>query len=661
MQRRARSYCRVAAAVLACGLAAGLPAAPPIETYGQLPTLDHLRLSPAGDRLALISTDPGEKHVTVLRTADLGRVAQIGMGLKKLIEVQWAGTDHLVVVTEDTSLVAGLNLPHQRRWWRPVLIDLASGRISDLLNFDLEIRLPNGSRAIDAIADLPQPRIVRGRAQVFLPGYSAPPGENRFVVTMFKRGVGSGGAAPVVTGSVSTIGMMADSDGRVVAREDYDTETGQWSLWLRGSKGWKRSLNERAELDPPSMEGFGADERSVLVWKLEDGHERFRTVPIETGIPSAPIAAMDDTEVVRDPHRQLTLGGVDSGHLHMSYAFLDPTDQQRWERIERMFAGETVEWVSWSDDRAKAIVHVQGINNGDAFHLVDLASRRSAKIGDEFRGIRPEDYNEVRTLSYPAADGRMIPAFLVLPRGVPAQRLPLVVLVHGGPAAHDKPGFGWQAQAIASLGYAVLQPQYRGSDGFGRAHLEAGYGQWGRKMQTDLSDGLKGLAAEGLIDPARVCIVGDSYGGYAAMAGVTLQSGIYRCAIAVAGVSDLRRLMMQTGTDEGVRSLTTRYWRRFIGATRAGDPVFDAVSPARHADRLSAPLLLIHGDIDTVVQPEQSRIMQTAARRAGKTVQLVTLKGEDHNLSRGATRQKMLRAIADFLRANLPTNAGDAL
>jgi dipeptidyl aminopeptidase/acylaminoacyl peptidase len=320
-----------------------------------------------------------------------------------------------------------------------------------------------------------------------------------------------------------------------------------------------------------------------------------------------------------------------------------------------MFPGETVKWQSWSDDRTKVIAQVAGTRSGDAYLLVDLATGRSERIGDEYRGIRPEDFNEVRTLSYPAADGTVIPAFLTLPRGVPARHLPLVVMVHGGPAGHDKPGFDWQAQAVASLGYAVLQPQYRGSDGFGRAHLEAGYGQWGRKMQTDLSDGLNGLAAQGLIDPARVCIVGDSYGGYAAMAGVTLQSGIYRCAISVAGVSDLRRLMMQTGADEGVRSLTTRYWRRFFGATRAGDPVFNAISPARHADRLSAPLLLIHGDIDTVVQPEQSRIMRNAARRAGKTVQLVTLKGEDHNLSRGATRVEMLRAIAGFLRANLPT------
>lgn len=646
------------AAVLALflGLATPLAAAPPIESYGQLPTLDHLILSPNGDRLALISTDPQEKHVRVLRTADLGEVAQVGMGLKKIVGVQWAGPDTLLVITEDTSRIAGLDMLRDRRWWRPVQITLSTGKATELLNFDPGERLFNGARAIDAIANMPQPRIIRGRSQIFLPGYLAPPGDSRFVFTMFRRNAGVGGAMPDTVGTISTIGMMADANGRVVSREDYDTASGRWSLWLRGSKGWRRALDEQAPLDPPSMEGFGPDESSVLVSKLEDGRIRYRTVPIETGIPSPPIDGMDDTEVVRDEIRQITLAGVDSGHLRMRYTFLKPADQQRWTRIEAMFPGETVEWVSWSDDRAKSIVHVQGVQSGDAFLLIDLPSGRTSKIGDEYRGILPEDVNEVRTLSYPAADGRIIPAFLILPRGAPPRNLPLVVLAHGGPAAHDKPGFAWQAQAIASLGYAVLQPQYRGSDGFGREHLEAGYGQWGRKMQTDLSDGLKGLAEQGLIDLSRVCIVGDSYGGYAAMAGVTLQSGIYRCAIAVAGVSDLRRLMLQTSTDMGLRSLTTRYWRRFIGATRGGDPVFDAVSPARNASRLSAPLLLIHGDIDTIVRPEQSRLMQADALRAGKTVPLITLKGEDHNLSRGATRQQMLRAIADFLRVNLPLN-----
>jgi dipeptidyl aminopeptidase/acylaminoacyl peptidase len=135
---------------------------------------------------------------------------------------------------------------------------------------------------------------------------------------------------------------------------------------------------------------------------------------------------------------------------------------------------------------------------------------------------------------------------------------------------------------------------------------------------------------------------------------VTLQSGIYRCAVAVAGVSSLSLMLGRVQSDTSSRSFSMRYWERFMGAKGPSDDALDALSPAKHADKLSAPLLLIHGEIDTVVDPEQSRAMVAAAERAGKPVRLVMLKGEDHNLARGETRLEMLQATADFLKANLP-------
>ncbi|HEX3365747.1 alpha/beta hydrolase family protein, partial [Phenylobacterium sp.] len=260
--------------------------------------------------------------------------------------------------------------------------------------------------------------------------------------------------------------------------------------------------------------------------------------------------------------------------------------------------------------------------------------------------------NEVRTLTYPAADGTPIPAFLVLPRGVPARRLPLVVMVHGGPASHDKPGFDWQSQAIASLGYAVLQPQYRGSDGFGRAHLEAGYGQWGRKMQTDLSDGVRYLVGQGTVDPKRVCIVGGSYGGYAALAGAALDTGVYRCAVSYAGISDMKRFDSWVANKNGFAS--QRYFRRFLGAESTKDPTLLQVSPAAHIDKVTIPVLLIHGKDDTVVPLEQSRIMADALKAAGKPVEFVTLDSTDHWLTGGETRLAMLQATMAFVEKNNP-------
>jgi dipeptidyl aminopeptidase/acylaminoacyl peptidase len=207
---------------------------------------------------------------------------------------------------------------------------------------------------------------------------------------------------------------------------------------------------------------------------------------------------------------------------------------------------------------------------------------------------------------------------------------------------------------MAARGYAVLQVNFRGSDGFGPAHLAAGYGQWGRKMQTDLSDGVRWLAGQGTIDAKRVCIVGASYGGYAALAGPTLDPGVYRCAVSVAGVADLRRMVNWSGDNRGQAAY--RYWTRFMGADNAGDPRLAEISPAAQAARADAPILLVHGRDDTVVPLEQSQVMADALKRAGKPHELLVMRGEDHWLSRGATRQEMLQATMAFVEKHNPPN-----
>jgi len=279
----------------------------------------------------------------------------------------------------------------------------------------------------------------------------------------------------------------------------------------------------------------------------------------------------------------------------------------------------------------------------------------SSRIGPVYKDITPEDIAEVKAISYKAADGTEIPAYLTLPKGREAKNLPLIVLPHGGPAARDEPGFDWWAQAIASRGYAVLQPQFRGSDGFGLEFMTIGYGEWGRKMQSDLSAGVRTLASDGTIDPKRVCIVGASYGGYAAMAGPTLDPGVYRCAVAVAGISDPRGFVRWRASNGfGEDSSQTLYWDRFMGMKGVDDPAFDEIAPIKHIDKVTVPILLIHGKDDTVVPISQSEDFADALTDAKKDVTLVKLPGEDHWLSRAETRTEMLDATVDFLEKNNP-------
>jgi dipeptidyl aminopeptidase/acylaminoacyl peptidase len=246
-----------------------------------------------------------------------------------------------------------------------------------------------------------------------------------------------------------------------------------------------------------------------------------------------------------------------------------------------------------------------------------------------------------------------IPAYLTLPRDRAAKNLALVVLPHGGPELSDTAEFDWWSQALADQGYAVLRPNYRGSS-LSVHFVEAGYGQFGRKMQTDLSDGVRYLVKEGVVDPAKVCIDGGSYGGYAALAGVTLDPGVYRCAISVAGISDLAQMLKWEGRGGMDARVETRYWSRFWGVSGASDSALDAISPIKHISAANVPVLLIHGRDDTVVPFEQSQLMYDALKKNHGDVELVTLKQEDHWLSRGETRLQMLQATVDFLRAHNP-------
>ena len=221
----------------------------------------------------------------------------------------------------------------------------------------------------------------------------------------------------------------------------------------------------------------------------------------------------------------------------------------------------------------------------------------------------------MRHFAYDARDKYPLFGYLTIPAGAAEKNLPLVVLPHGGPHRRDTPDFDWWSQFLASRGYAVLRPQFRGSTGLGTEHLLAGRGQWGLRMQDDVTDGVKALISQGIVDPKRVCIVGASYGGYAALAGAAFTPELYACAISVAGVSDLAEVIAYDEKMGGDESDSVYYERESIGSR--DDPKVGEKSPARHARDIRAPILLLHGTNDTVVPFAQSQMMANALAAAG--------------------------------------------
>ena len=236
------------------------------------------------------------------------------------------------------------------------------------------------------------------------------------------------------------------------------------------------------------------------------------------------------------------------------------------------------------------------------------------------------------------------------------KNLPAVVYPHGGPRGYDRISFDSFAQALASAGYMVIQPQFRGSSGFGAKHMTAGSGEWGRKMQDDITDTVKALSEKGLIDPQKVCIVGMSYGGYAALAGGAFTPDLYKCVVSINGVANLVDMYQHEKFEHGQHHEVVTYLEMQFAANAGGEvdkALMKARSPDSHAANFVAPVLLIHGENDKVVPFKQSESMRAALHKHKKQVELIELKGDNHNLVNNETSIAALRATVDFVNAHL--------
>jgi dipeptidyl aminopeptidase/acylaminoacyl peptidase len=635
---------------LACPLAfLGLakPAgAAPLEAYGSYQVLDNVAISPKGDKLTFTTTTNGMDRVLVVASAADGHVlGGVRLHDQKLRAVVWADEDHVLITTSRTGNALNVISPRQE-WMMTESYDDTTGKLSLLLN-DVQ-------NAMNVTAGTPEPRTVDGKTIVYVEGIYFP--GDRGILALYAVDLANNTARLVRGNSAAAESWVVDGAGNAVAEEDYDEDHHRWSLRLKEDGGWEVVYSVDAPIDQPGIEGISPDGSSILIETPAATGFAEQSLSLADGKPTS-AHLPDDTasDIVNDPVTHRIIGYEREG-IAYDYVFLSDEDKTRWRQVSQAFLGEQVELVSWTDDKKKVVVRVTGQRDGVEYDLVDLSTMSTLRIGPIYKDIGPDDIAEVKAISYKAADGTEIPAYLTLPKGREAKNLPLIVLPHGGPAVRDDPGFDWWAQSLASRGYAVLQPEYRGSSGFTLPFMEAGYGEWGRKMQSDLSDGVRYLASQGTIDAKRVCIVGGSYGGYAALAGPTLDPGVYRCAVSVAGISDPRKFVKWRADRvwAGEDSSQTRYWDRFMGMSGVDDPAFDEIAPIKHLDKVTVPILLIHGKDDTVVPIEQSEDMADALKDAKKDVTFVKLDGEDHWLSRAETRIQMLNAMVAFLEKNDP-------
>ena len=614
---------------------------PPLDAYGAMPAHELVELSPSGDRLAYIAVLGEERSLIIHDLADMSLIGGVRAGEVKVRDLGWVGEDHVYIYSTATQVGASIGLRRS---------ELADASIYEIPTRRVSLALNHTDGVFGKVFGAPIVRTIDGEPSLIVVG------SGREGAGLYRIDLSNGRGREYVDPDRKGAPSLLDIDGQPAARVLYDGE--EWELQGRRDGFWRTVWRTDARIDTPSLSGFGPSPDSVVLHGEIDGRpEGFYVVDLQSGAVSDLPFEGRPTNLMHHPRTRLLIGARTLGDDDSeNWQFIDAEAERAWRSVRAAFAGKQLRIGSWSQDLRQIVVFTQGAGDSGTYQLVDLDRGTAEIIGEAYPGISGDKVGVVRSISYAAADGMRIPGYLTLPPGVTdPKNLPLVVLPHGGPASRDYLGFDWWAQALASRGYAVLQPNFRGSDGLGKAHLEAGYGEWGRKMQTDLSDGVRWLASEGIVDPARVCIVGASYGGYAAMAGPTIDPGVYRCAVSVAGVSDLRRMVQWSSSRAGARDApVVRYWNRFMGADRLGDRDLDQVSPAHQAAQADAPILLLHGRDDTVVPFEQSRFLAEALERAGKPYEFIELSGEDHWLSRGDTRRRMLAEMVRFLETHNP-------
>ena len=450
----------------------------------------------------------------------------------------------------------------------------------------------------------------------------------------------------LAAGSDLTGEWVVDAAGEPLARGDWNGEEKRYTVLAFRDRTW-RVVHEQTGQGELSLAGALADGTALVAFGRR-GADRSKAwrIPLDGGPVTLLLEdAQGDVEhAVYDPATGAVVG-IWSAGMQPKAHWLDPDWARRMRTLAQAFPGRDVAIVDRSADGQRAVLRIESPSSPTVWQLLDLDRSRADIVGETYPALAHARLGDPRAIEYPARDGTRIPAYLTLPPGPEQKNLPLVVMPHGGPHLRDERGFDFLVQFLATRGYAVLQPQFRGSTGFGAGFARAGYRQWGATMQDDVTDGVRHLIADGTADPKRVCIVGASYGGYAALAGAAFTPELYACAASIGGVADLPKMVEELVLGQGLGGAAA-------SIAALGLPVGDelaARSPARSAAKVRAPVLLLHGIDDSVVPIAQSERMSRALRKAGKPVTFVKLAGEDHWLSRTDTRLQVLVELEKFL------------
>lgn len=615
----------------------------PASAFARLPGTQGMSISPDGSRIAFI-THEGEERYVVVMDLETGAQEAADFSTMRAYSTFWTDEDTLIARagrTREFGAVSG-----DVNFQAFVSIDADTMQAEQLIREGRDLGY-NFNTATLAGED-------RETGRLFMPLR-----DTRDALNLYAVDPENGRRMSLVArGDETTWGWHASPDGQTFVRISYNNSLNLYRIAIEENDQWRTLYEARQNLVDMSVVGFTADGEALLINRHSDtpgrtsGLQRLSLSDGAWGETYYQNDQYDVGNVRRDPYRGYVAGVTVTAERTQTLWF-DEELAALQANLDQAFNGAHVTLVDWTPDRMKFVIAVSEADAPSVYHLVDLASWNVTPLRARYPELYGQALVQREPVSYTARDGVAIPAYLARPQGEGPH--PFVLLVHGGPASRDRDGFDYFAHFLASRGYGVLQPQYRGSSGFGETWMEAGYGQWGRGlMQHDLTDAVTWLREQGIAD--QVCIAGGSYGGYAALAGAAFTPELYDCAIAINALSDAGNFLNFVENRTGRESQSFRYWNQHFSGEpdgRATGEQLRTLSPAQHADAVQAPVLLLHSRDDTVVPEDQSRIMNRALQRADKDVEFIRLQGGDHSLEDYSTRLAVLEAMAEFLDAEI--------
>lgn len=623
------------------------------DAFGSLPEIYSVKISPDGDRILTLEKRDGE---IILITRSLNDQAAtenlITLERGQYNWAEWVSNDRIIAsyrYAGHADRDASLRLQLQRRllsivWDGSEIFNPHRFRRAGRLVGSVGPRQPQlQDVVIDMLKDDPEHILIQMDVDKVLEP------------AVYKLNVRTKRRSRVLQSRRIIDFWMTDQDH--VVRYGEGTSIQRRKDEVRHVAQYRKSLNEKwitlfdydevKDDRPFYFEGFSEDTNVIYI--MADGENNKRglyTFDVNSKEIIEKIAGSDDYDIVDvsfDDNKRL-----EYYQYYRERPYFVRFDQEG-KYLDKYFAekfpGQTVTVENKSRDKKKIIFKVTSPTEPGTYYILDRNNDQYQQLGEIYQKLDKDKLSPMEPIIYQARDGLEIPAYLSLPKTGGSEKFPTIIMPHGGPMARDGWRFDYWTQFLNARGIAVLQMNYRGSTGYGEDYRKLGYHEWGRKMLEDINDGTKWMIEQGYADPERVCIMGGSYGGYAALQTNVKDGSLYKCAVVFAPITNLTGLINTMERNEG--------FKIYEDYLRSDDWTFDQASPLENIDKINLPILLFHGDRDLNSPVRQSRSFYNKMDKAGKNIKYIELEDGDHFLSNEEHRIEFLKEVEKFLEEYL--------